>query len=224
MTAGERRERLGAARLYFISSGRPGGRPLEEVLEPALLGGVDLFQLRDKGGDDEAILAAARVARKLCSAHGALFFVNDRPDLATAADADGVHVGQDDMPVARARDIVGPDRLVGLSTHSPAQIDAAAGSAADLIGVGPIHATPTKLGRPAAGIELVGHAAAHAAQPWFAIGGLDATNADAAIAAGARRIAVVRAIADAADPRAVAYRLHEMLDTLTPDRGPARTA
>jgi thiamine-phosphate pyrophosphorylase len=221
MTAGQRRERLRTARLYLVASGRPGGRPLQDVLEPALAGGVDLFQLRDKGGDDERVLAAARVARELCSAHGALFFVNDRPDLAVAAGADGVHVGQDDLSVARAREIVGPERLVGLSTHTPAQIDAAD---ADLIGVGPVHATPTKLGRPAAGIALVGYAAAHAAQPWFAIGGIDETNVGDAIAAGARRVAVVRAIADAPDPRAAAYRLREMLDTVTPDRGPARTA
>jgi thiamine-phosphate pyrophosphorylase len=221
MTAGDRRERLQAARLYFVSSSRPGGRPLQDVLGPALEGGVDLFQLRDKDGDDETILAAAALARELCRAHGALFFVNDRPDLAVAAGADGVHVGQDDMPVAEARALVGPDLLVGLSTHSPAQVDTADG---DLIGVGPVHATPTKLWRPATGIALLAHAAEHAAQPWFAIGGLDATNLPEAIAAGARRVAVVRAIAEAPDPRAAAYRLREMLDTPAMDHGPARTA
>jgi thiamine-phosphate pyrophosphorylase len=221
MTAGDRRARLDAARLYFVSSGRPGGRPLEDVLGPALDGGVDLFQLRDKDAPDDEILDAARTARELCRAHGALFFVNDRPDLAIEADADGVHVGQDDMPAARARELVGPDRLVGLSTHSPPQVDAAD---ADLIGVGPVHATPTKRWRPATGTDLLAYAAAHARQPWFAIGGLDATNLRDAMAAGARRVAVVRAIADAPDPRAAAYRLREMLETVTVDRGPARTA
>lgn len=205
----DRRQRLQAARLYLIADARPGGRPLADVLGPALEGGVDLFQLRDKHGDDDAILAAATVARALCRAHGALFFVNDRPDLAVAADADGVHVGQDDPPVAVARAVVGPDRLVGLSTHTPQQI-AAAGDA-DLIGVGPVYATPTKADRTPVGLELVRDAARHARQPWFAIGGLDLTTAPQAVAAGASRIAVVRAIADAADPRAAAADLAAVL-------------
>ncbi|HEY8582996.1 MAG TPA: thiamine phosphate synthase, partial [Capillimicrobium sp.] len=135
MSAGDRRARLASARLYLVASCRPGGRPLADVLEPALAGGVDLFQLRDKDGDDGTILEGATIARELCRAAGALFFVNDRPDLAVAADADGVHVGQDDLPAEQARALLGPDRLVGLSTHSPAQVDAAV--APDLIGVGP---------------------------------------------------------------------------------------
>ncbi len=216
--AEQRRARLAGARLYLIAGARPGGRPLRDVLGPALEGGVDLFQLREKDGADDAILAAAAVARELCAAAGALFFVNDRPDLAVAADADGVHVGQDDLPVAAAREIVGADRLVGLSTHSPAQVDAAD---ADLIGVGPVHPTPTKLGRPGVGLELVAYAAAHARQPWFAIGGLDEANLDEAIGAGARRAAVVRAVAEADDPRAAARRLRALLDTV--DHGPAQT-
>ncbi len=205
----DRRARLSTASLYFIADAQPGGRPLADVLGPALEGGVDLFQLRDKTASDEEILAAAAVARELCAAAGALFFVNDRPELAAAADADGVHVGQDDASVAAARAIVGPDRLIGQSTHAPEQIDAAV--EADLIGVGPIHATPTKLGRPSVGLGLVRYAAAHARQPWFAIGGLDTTNVPAAVDAGASRIAVVRAIADAADPRAAAADLRELL-------------
>ncbi|HEU4656262.1 MAG TPA: thiamine phosphate synthase [Capillimicrobium sp.] len=210
MSAGDRRARLQSARLYFVCSTRPAGRPLREVLEPALEGGVDLFQLRDKEADDAAILEAAATARELCHAAGALFFVNDRPDLAVEADADGVHVGQDDMPVAQARALLGPERLVGLSTHSPPQVDGARD--ADLIGVGPVHPTPTKRWRPATGLDLLSYAAGHARQPWFAIGGIDASNARDAIAAGARRVAVVRAIAEAPDPRAAAYRLREMLD------------
>jgi thiamine-phosphate pyrophosphorylase len=217
----DRLERLRAARLYLVAPIRPGGRPLEAVLAPALAGGVDLFQLRDKQAGDDELLAAAAVARELCAAAGALLFVNDRPDLAAAAGADGVHVGQDDEPVAAARAVVGPDRLVGLSTHTPEQVDAS--GEADLIGVGPVHATPTKHGRPAVGLDLIRHAAAHARQPWFAIGGLDLETAGAAIAAGATRISVVRAIADAPDPEAAAYRLREMLETVPLDRGPART-
>jgi thiamine-phosphate pyrophosphorylase len=206
----DRRARLQTARLYFIADARPGGRPLHEVLEPALAGGVDLFQLRDKHAPDAEILAAAAIARDLCARAGALFFVNDRPDLAAAAGADGVHVGQDDGSVADARAIVGPDALVGQSTHSPAELDAA--TEADLIGVGPVHATPTKAGRTPAGIELVRYAAVHARVPWFAIGGMDLETIPEAITAGARRVAVVRAIADASDPRAAAHALVAQLD------------
>jgi thiamine-phosphate pyrophosphorylase len=206
----DRRARLQTARLYFIADARPGGRPLAEVLAPALAGGVDLFQLRDKHAPDEEILAAAAIARQLCAGAGALFFVNDRPDLAAAAGADGVHVGQDDGSVAAARAVVGPDALVGQSTHRPTEIDAA--TDADLIGVGPVHATPTKAGRAPAGLELVRYAAAHARQPWFAIGGLDAETIPGALAAGARRVAVVRAVADAADPQAAAAALIAQLD------------
>ena len=207
----DRRARLQIARLYFVADTRPGGRPLAEVLEPALAGGVDLFQLRDKHASDAEILAAAAIARELCARAGALFFVNDRPDLAAAAGADGVHVGQDDGSVADARAVVGPDALIGQSTHRPAEIDAA--TDADLIGVGPVHATPTKAGRAPAGLELVRYAAAHARQPWFAIGGMDAETIPLALAAGARRVAIVRAIADAADPRASAAALIAQLDT-----------
>ncbi|HWV85973.1 MAG TPA: thiamine phosphate synthase [Capillimicrobium sp.] len=206
----DRRERLRTARLYFISDARPGGHELADVLGPALEGGVDLFQLRDKDATDDEILAAAAVARDLCAAHGALFVINDRPDLAAAAGADGVHVGQDDASVADARAAVGPDALVGLSTHSPDQIDAVPGDA-DLIGVGPVYATPTKAGREPAGLELVAHAAAAARVPWFAIGGIDRETTPEVVARGATRIAVVRAIADAPDPRAAAADLRRAL-------------
>ena len=203
-----RRERLAAARLYFIGDA-------SAPLEAALRGGIDLFQLRDKALDEDELLQVARRQRELCHAHGALFVVNDRPGVAAAADADGVHVGQDDMPVGEARALVGPDRLVGLSTHTPAQIDAAEG--VDLIGVGPVHATPTKAGRPAVGLELVRYAAAHARVPWFAIGGLDEATLPAAVAAGAARVSVVRAIGEAADPERAARTLRVMVSD-----GPAR--
>lgn len=202
-------ERLDSARLYLVCDRTPGGRPLPEVLEPALRGGVDVFQLRDKQATDAELLEAAAVARALCDAAGALFVLNDRPDLIDAAGADGVHVGQDDMPVAEARALVGADRIVGLSTHAPAQLAAAAG--ADYVAAGPVHATPTKPGRPATGLEYVRHAAAHARVPWFAIGGIDATNVEQVVAAGARRIVVVRAIAEAADPEAAARELRAAL-------------
>jgi thiamine-phosphate pyrophosphorylase len=204
----ERRERLRAARLYLVTGARPGGRPLAEVLAPALRGGVDLVQLREKDGADEDILAAAAEARALCAGAGALLLINDRPDLAVAAGADGVHVGQDDMAVAQARAVVGPELLVGLSTHTPVEMDAAD---ADYIGVGPVHATPTKPGRLAVGLDLVRHAAEHAELPWFAIGGIDPGSVGAVVEAGATRIAVVRAITDSDDPEGAARALRAAL-------------
>ncbi len=206
----QRRERLAAARLYLVCGGAPGGRKLEPVLTAAARGGVDVVQLREKELDDEALLALTRAARTLCDELGLLLIVNDRPAVALAGGADGVHLGQDDEPVAAARERLGSELLIGLSTHSPAQVDAAEG--VDYIGVGPVHATPTKPGRAAVGLELVRHAAAHAAVPWFAIGGIDGATVDGVVAAGARRIAVVRAIAEAADPRGAARRLGEALD------------
>jgi thiamine-phosphate pyrophosphorylase len=201
----DRKARLRRAVLYLVCDLRPGGRALRDVLGPALDGGVDIVQLRDKQAGDEELLAAAAVARELCDAAGALLILNDRPDLVTAAGADGCHVGQDDVGIEQARELAGAGAIVGLSTHFPADIDAAGG--ADYVGVGPVHATPTKPGRPAAGLELVRFAAVHAPVAFFAIGGIDASNVDAVVAAGATRIAVVRAIADAADPRAAAGEL-----------------
>ena len=198
----DRRTRLAQARLYLVSGAVPA-----QLIAAALRGGVDIVQLRMKDAEDEAVLRVARVFRDLCAEHGALFIVNDRPDLAAMTGADGVHVGQDDMAVAEARSTVGRDALVGLSTHSEVQIEAAADAGVDYIGVGPVHATPTKPGRPAVGLHLVSYAAAHAALPFFAIGGIDQDNVGAVRDAGARRIAVVRAIAQAEDVRAAAQDL-----------------
>lgn len=201
------RTRLAETRLYLVCDDRPGGRPLADVLPAALAGGVDIFQLRMKDADDDAILAAAEVARAICADAGVPFVLNDRPDLAAEAGADGVHVGQDDMPVARARELLGPGGFVGLSTHSVAQADASVDAAPDYIAVGPVHATPTKEGRPAIGLEPVRHAAATASVPWFAIGGIDMRTVAEIVGAGARRVAVVRAIADADDPEQAARSL-----------------
>jgi thiamine-phosphate pyrophosphorylase len=207
----ERRARLAAARLYLVCDARPGGRELTDVLHASIAGGVRLVQLRDKRLADDELAAVAHAAHALCERLGALLIVNDRPALAAQIGADGVHVGQDDMPVAEVRELVGPDLLIGLSTHTAAQIDAAHAEA-DYIGVGPVHATPTKPGRPAVGLELVSHAAAHAAKPFFAIGGIDAENIARVIAAGARRVAVVRAIAQATEPEQAARALSAELD------------
>jgi thiamine-phosphate pyrophosphorylase len=201
------RERLRRARLYLVVEAAA-----EHVLPAALRGGVDMVQLRDKRGDDEAILAAAARFRAVCDEHGALFWLNDRPDLALAAGADGVHVGQDDRPVAEVREQVGDSLLIGLSTHSPEQFDAALRSEADQLSVGPVWETPTKEGRPAAGLSYVRYAAEHGGErPWFAIGGIAPENVAEVVAAGARRIVVVRAIRDAADPEAAAASLRAAL-------------
>jgi thiamine-phosphate pyrophosphorylase len=201
------RERLGAARLYLVCDARP-----LEWLRAALRGGVDLVQLRDRSLDDDGVVAAARAFRAAASEAGALFILNDRPDLVRACDADGVHVGQDDASPAAARAAVGPDRIVGRSTHEPAQAEAAqADPDVDYLAVGPVHATPTKPGRPAAGLDYVAYAARTVTKPWFAIGGLDAGNVDEVLERGAERIVVVRAIAAAADPEAAARALGERL-------------
>jgi len=201
----QRRGRLERARLYLVC-----GRQPESFLRPVLDAGVDVLQLRDKEASDDELLAAGHSFRRCCEETGALLIVNDRPDLAVAAEADGVHVGQDDMSVDAARRIVGPERIVGLSTHSGPQLAAAEG--VDYLAVGPVHATPTKPGRAPVGLDLVRDAAAQARAPFFAIGGIDADNVDAVVAAGARRIAVVRAIVDAADPAAAVRSLRAVLD------------
>jgi thiamine-phosphate pyrophosphorylase len=204
----DRRQRLRDARLYFVAD--RGG--MQHALDAALAGGADLFQLRDKDASDDELLAAAEMALPRCHAAGALFLINDRPDLAVACGADGVHVGQDDTPVARAREIVGDDAIVGLSTHSMKQAQAGCRSGADYIAVGPVHATPTKEGRPAIGVEPIKYAAAHVSVPWFAIGGIDTKTIADVVRAGARRVVVVRALTDAEDPEAVARALRTSLN------------
>jgi thiamine-phosphate pyrophosphorylase len=205
-----RRERLRQARLYLVcGAGEP--RRLPDLVREAVAGGVDVFQLREKDLPDEELTSVADATRALCERIGALFVVNDRPHVAAHVGADGVHVGQEDMALAEVREIVGPDVLIGLSTHSPEQIDAVDPVVVDYIGVGPVHETPTKPGRPAVGLELVRYAAAHAPVPFFAIGGLDAGNVHDVIEAGAERIVVLRAIADAEDPRRAARELRHLI-------------
>ncbi len=218
----ERRARLAAARLYLVcgalldGSGSAGAgedaRELPDLLRAAVAGGVQIVQLREKHLGDEQLVSVADAARALCGRLGALLIVNDRPSVALEAGADGVHVGQDDMPVAEVREMVGPDMLIGLSTHSADEVVAEDAALADYIGVGPVHETPTKPGRPAVGLELIRYAAAHSPVPFFAIGGLDARNLGEAIGAGARRAVVLRAIAAAKDPQRAARALREQLD------------
>jgi thiamine-phosphate pyrophosphorylase len=198
------RERLATARLYLVCPARS-----REWIAAAVRGGVDLIQLRDKTLDDSGVVDAARAF----TGHDALFILNDRPDLVEACGADGVHVGQDDESPAEARSAVGPDRIVGRSTHAPDQAAAAnADPDVDYVAVGPVHETPTKPGRPAAGLHYVAHAASAVSKPWFAIGGLNAGNVHEVVERGATRIVVVRAITDAGDPEAAARTLRAALE------------
>jgi thiamine-phosphate pyrophosphorylase len=188
--------------LYLVTPVRPD---FAAFLEAAIRGGVDVIQVRDRRLADAQLLDALAEARVVTAAHEVPLGVNDRPDLAVLAGADFVHVGQDDIPVEAARSFGLP---VGLSTHAPGEIDAAR---SDYIAVGPVHATPTKEGRPAVGLELVRDAAANAKLPWFAIGGIDASTVADVVAAGATRIAVVRAIVEAEDPETAAHELRAAL-------------
>jgi thiamine-phosphate pyrophosphorylase len=207
-----RRMRLGSARLYFVCEALPHGKDPEGTLNAAMGGGALMVELRDREQPRSAIERSGRTFRRLADTYSALFIVNDDPYLAVELRADGVHVGQDDMDPAEARRIMGPDAIIGLSTHSREQIEAAAAAPVDYISVGPIWETPTKEGRPATGLELIRTAAEVAAKPWFAIGGIDAGNVDEVVGAGANRICVVRAIRDAADPRAAAGVLFGAVD------------
>lgn len=213
----DRRDRLERSRLYLVCGAGPDGVrregvELPDLIRAAVAGGVDILQLREKKLADDELTAVASAAAALCSRLGVLLIVNDRPAVAAESGADGIHVGQDDLPVEDVREIVGPAMLVGLSTHSPAEIDAVDPGVVDYIGVGPVHETPTKPGRPAVGLELVRYAAANATVPFFAIGGLDAGNVGEVLGAGARRVCVLRAITGAAEPEAAARELCGILD------------
>jgi thiamine-phosphate pyrophosphorylase len=195
--------------LYLCVGERPD---LEKFLEACILGGVDLVQLRDKILDARPLLRVAAVAAAVCREHGVPFILNDRPDLALECGADGVHVGQDDAPPALARRILGPTAIVGLSTHAPAELDAAAAEAVDYLSAGPVNATPTKPGRPGTGLEYLAYAAGHATRPWFVTGGVTPDTIPGMVAAGARRFVVVRYLTEAPDPRQAAERLREAID------------
>jgi thiamine-phosphate pyrophosphorylase len=206
------RKRLAEARLYLCTGLRDD---LAAFVDAALAGGVDIVQLREKGLEAGPELAALDVIAEACARHGALLAVNDRADVALAARADVLHLGQDDLPVPCARRILGEDIVIGRSTHDVGQAEAAAVEAGvDYFCAGPCWPTPTKPGRPAPGLELVrATARAAPARPWFAIGGIDAGRLPEVLAAGAERVVVVRAITEAADPRAAAAALSRVLRT-----------
>jgi thiamine-phosphate pyrophosphorylase len=206
-------DRLAAARLYLCTDGRRRSGDLAPFLDEVLAAGVDIVQLREKGLEAREELALLEVFADACRRHGRLLAVNDRADVALAARADILHLGQDDLPVAVARQVLGPGPAIGRSSHSPAQADAAASEpGTDYFCVGPVWATPTKPGRAATGLPLISHvAASHPDRPWFAIGGITTGNLDEVLGAGATRIVVVRAITGAEDPAAATAALKSRL-------------
>jgi thiamine-phosphate pyrophosphorylase len=214
-------DRLATAQLYLCTDARRERGDLAEFADAALAGGVDIIQLRDKGSAGEQRfgplearqeLEALEVLADAARSHDALLAVNDRADIAVAAGADVLHLGQDDLPLPIARDIIGPGPVIGRSTHELTQVNAAAAEAVDYFCVGPCWPTPTKPGRSAPGLDLVRATAELGTdKPWFAIGGIDEQRVPEVLAAGARRIVVVRAITGADDPRAAAQRLKARL-------------
>jgi thiamine-phosphate pyrophosphorylase len=202
------RDRLASARLYLCTDARQAHGDLARFLDAVLAAGVDIVQLRQKGLEAADELRLLEVFRAACDKHGKLLAVNDRADVAFAAGADVLHVGQGDLPPAVARQILGTGSVIGRSTHSEAEAaEAASDAAIDYFCAGPVWPTPTKPGRPAPGLGMVSYAAGLAAtKPWFAIGGIDEARLGDVLEAGARRVVVVRAIAESDDPGAAAGR------------------
>ena len=201
-------------RLYLVSPARIRTGLLVEIIPELVAAGVDIVQLREKEAEAGDVLRAAAPLLTACRESGVPLIINDRPDVALALGADGVHLGQNDVGAGIARRILGPDAIVGRSTHAPLEVDAelASPDALDYIAVGPVHATPTKPGRPGTGLDLVRYAAGRAEIPWFVTGGMDERTLPETLDAGARRIVVVRAICEAADPPGVTARLRKLLD------------
>jgi thiamine-phosphate pyrophosphorylase len=202
-------QQLDGRQLYLVTS---PSDTLFETVEAALKGGLTLLQYRDKNTDDRVRLANAAKLCQLCHQYGALLIVNDRVDLAVAVDADGVHLGQQDLPIAAARRVLGSQKLIGRSTTNPQEMQGAIAEEADYIGVGPVYETPTKAGKAAAGLEYVRYAAQHATVPWFAIGGIDLSNLTDVLTAGAQRVAVVRSIMQADEPQLVTKHFLALLE------------
>jgi thiamine-phosphate pyrophosphorylase len=201
--------RLGDQRLYLCTGDRPD---LASFLEACISGGVDIVQLRDKVLDARPLIPRARLARRVCADRGVPFILNDRPDLALEVEADGVHVGQDDAPPALARRLLGPEAIIGFSTHAAAELDASAGAPVDYLSAGPVAPTPTKPGRPGTGPGYLTYAAAHATVPWFVTGGVTPATVPGLVAAGARRFVVVRWLTEATEPAAAARALRRVVD------------
>lgn len=203
-------DRLAGRRLYLCTADRPD---LADFLSGCIAGGVDMVQLRDKDLEARPLLARAAAAREVCAAAGVPFILNDRPDLAIECGADGVHVGQADAPPALARRLLGPDAIVGLSTHAPAEWAAAQDEPVDYLSAGPVNATPTKPGRPGTGLGYLEHVAGTGREiPWFVTGGASPDTIPGMAAAGARRFVVVRYLTRSTEPEAAARRLRAVID------------
>jgi thiamine-phosphate pyrophosphorylase len=202
-------DRLAGRRVYLCTPDRPD---LEAFLDACIAGGVDVVQLRDKRLDARPLIERARLARQVCHDGGVPFILNDRPDLALEAEADGVHVGQDDAPASLARRLLGPDAIVGLSTHAPSELDASTREPVDYISAGPVEATPTKPGRPGTGLDYVTYARTNATRPFYVTGGVTPEAVRAIAAAGARRFVVVRWLTEADDPTKNARALRDAID------------
>lgn len=213
------RDRLADAQLFLCTDSRRDQGDFAGFVEAAYAGGVDIIQLRDKNIEAAEELECCEVLRAAAERHGKLFSVNDRVDICALAGAPALHLGQADVPIAAARQLLGPEPVIGLSSHTPAQVASAATmQGVDYFCTGPVWATPTKPGRKSVGLDLVRHAAALAgegpARPWFAIGGIDHSNVEQVVDAGASRIVVVRAITTATDPQAAARSLRDSLPPL----------
>jgi thiamine-phosphate pyrophosphorylase len=203
---------IARARLYLCT---PDRDDLTSFVAACIRGGVDVVQLREKSLDDRSLVGRARLLRHVCTDEGVPFVVNDRPDVALEVDADGVHLGQDDVPVSLARRIVGPEKLVGLSTHAPHELDTALAEPVSYISAGPVVPTPTKPGRPATGLDYAARATEHARRrglPCFVTGGASPETVPAMVAAGARRVVVVRYLTESDDPETAARHLARVLD------------
>lgn len=200
---------LAGRRLYLCTPDRPD---LARFLTSCIRGGVDVVQLRDKALDARPLLARARLAGQVCRDHGVPFVLNDRPDLALEAEADGAHVGQDDAPATLARRILGPDAIVGLSTHAPPELDASLAQPVDYVSAGPVVPTPTKPGRPGTGAGYLTYAAAHSPRPVFVTGGVTPDTVVGLVRAGARHFVVVRHLTQASQPEEAARALRRAID------------
>jgi thiamine-phosphate pyrophosphorylase len=209
---------LAGRRLYLCTPDRPD---LAAFVASCIEGGVDIVQLREKELDARPLVARARIVAEVCGAFGVPFVLNDRPDLALEAGADGVHVGQDDAPVSLARRILGPDAIVGLSTHTPEDLDAALDEDVAYLSAGPVEATPTKPGRPGTGTEYVSLASARASVPVFVTGGVTPEKIPGLAAAGVRHFVVVRYLTQAPDARRAARALRDAIDRASSSEPPA---
>ncbi len=209
----DRRERLSSARLYVVTGAREAQGDLAEFVDEILAAGVDIVQLREKDAEAADLLRWGETFKASAARHGAMFVLNDRPDVAAVLEADGVHVGQNDLPVEASRRFVGRQAVIGLSTHDPQQLETASPDA-DYVCVGPVYETPTKEGRAATGLDYVRYAAQRETRPWFAIGGINEETLPEVVEAGAKRIVVVRAVTEANDPAESVRRLLKGLPEL----------